>query len=121
MNSPTSHSALTPFLEKLQRRCTLTPEEQQAILDLPFTTSQIDANRDFKHENQPVDCSTFVLVGMIGAYKQDRRGHRQVVSIYIPGDMVDLHSVPVPETPAAARNIGFSLFSGMIALCPSII
>lgn len=98
-------SALLPFLEKLERRCEFSDEEASAILHLPFTTSQIEANRDFKHENQPVDCSTFVLAGMIGAYKQDPRGHRQVVSIYISGDMVDLHSVPVPETPAALQSL----------------
>lgn len=110
MTSFRQASALLPFLEKLERRCEFTLEEQQAILTLPFQSTQIEANRDFKHEAQPVDCSIFVLTGMVGAYKQDRRGHRQVVSIYISGDMVDLHSVPLPETAAALQSLVPSTF-----------
>jgi CRP-like cAMP-binding protein len=98
-------SALLPFLEKLERSGSFGAEEEDAILGLPFTSMQIDANRDFMREGQPVGCSTFVLAGMVGAYKQDRRGHRQVVSIYIAGDMLDLHSVPVPETAAALQSL----------------
>ncbi|QIK95530.1 Crp/Fnr family transcriptional regulator [Sphingomonas sp. HDW15A] len=105
MMSARQSPALLPFLQKLERGCTFTGEERDAILALPFTPMQIEANRDFLREGQPVDCSTFVFSGMVGAFKQDRSGRRQVVSIYIPGDMVDLHSVPVPETAAALQSL----------------
>jgi CRP-like cAMP-binding protein len=103
--SSQAQTALLPYLEKLERRCQFTPEERQAILSLPFDSAHIEANRDFKREAQPVDRSCFVLEGMVGAFKQDRRGHRQVVSIYIRGDMVDLNSVPLPETTAALQSL----------------
>lgn len=103
--SPEKHSALRPFVERLQSRCPLAPEERQALFDLRFSKTQINANRDFKRELQSVDCSTFVLNGMVGSFKQDRRGHRQVVSVHICGDMVDLHSVPVPQTAAGLQSI----------------
>ena len=98
-------SALYPFLEKLERRSEFTAEEQQVILSLPFNSIHLEANRDFAREGQLTDSSTFVLEGMIGAYKDDRRGRRQIVSVYIRGDMVDLHSVPVPETAAALQSL----------------
>lgn len=105
MSSPQPTSALLPFLEKLKRRCEFSPEEKAAILSLPFTSMQIASNRDFRLEGALVDSSCFVLEGVVGAYKQDRRGHRQVVSIYIRGDMVDLHSVPVPSTAANLQSL----------------
>lgn len=102
---PQRQSALLPFLEKLERRCEFSDEEAEAILTLPFTSVHIQANRDFVHEGTAVDTSCFVLDGMIGAFKQDRRGHRQVVSIHIRGDMVDLHSVPVPAPAASLQAL----------------
>jgi CRP-like cAMP-binding protein len=95
-------SALKPFLDKLEHRSNLHEEERQAILGLPFTTLQVANNRDFVLQGQALHSSIFVLEGMVGAFKQNRRGYRQIVAVFIRGDMVDLNSVPVPE---AASNL----------------
>jgi CRP-like cAMP-binding protein len=95
-------SALKPFLDKLEHRSNLRQEEREALLELPFTTVQIASNRDFVHQGQELHSSIFVLEGMVGAFKQNRRGYRQIVAVFIRGDMVDLNSVPVPE---AASNL----------------
>ena len=90
-------SSMLPFLRTLEKRSNLSVEERQAILDLPFTPVQIRPNHDFVRESEPVTHSCFVLDGVVGSFKQDREGNRQIVSIFINGDMVDLHSVVVPE------------------------
>lgn len=90
-------SSMTPFLRTLEARSDLNDEERQAILGLPFTPIQIRPNYDFVRESEEVTHSCFVLDGVVGSFKQDREGNRQIVSIFINGDMVDLHSVAVPQ------------------------
>lgn len=90
-------SSMLPFLRTLEARSKLVEEERQAILALPFTPIQVKPNHDFVRESEPVSHSCFVLEGVVGSFKQDREGNRQIVSIFINGDMVDLHSVVVPE------------------------
>lgn len=96
----TDPSAMLPFLRALEARSILSSEEQQAILGLPFTPQQIRANYDFIRQSEPLTHSTFILDGVVGSYKQDREGNRQIVALFINGDMVDLHSVVVPEAMA---------------------
>jgi CRP-like cAMP-binding protein len=38
---------------------------------------------------------TLLLRGVLGRHADDRRGHRQLVSLHVPGDLVDLHAYPV--------------------------
>ena len=104
MTSSTAPPML-PFLQKLAARSSLSSEEGQAILALPFTPQHIEANRDFVRKGEPVDHRNFVLEGVIGAFSQARNGERQTVAIYIRGDMVDLHSVALPEAMSALQTL----------------
>ena len=91
------HSPLAPFLDKLERRASFSAAERRAILNLPFTPVHIDAHCDFQRRGERLTSSCFVLAGMVGAFKQDRNGLRQIVALYLEGDMADLHSVALPE------------------------
>lgn len=101
----TDPSTMRPFLRSLEARSYLEDPERQAILDLPFTPMQVKPNRDFVRQDQRITHSCFVLDGVVGSFKQDHEGNRQIVSIFIDGDMVDLHSVVVPEAPAALQAL----------------
>lgn len=98
-------SPMLPFLQKLEARSSLSDEERQAILDLPFTPQHVGANCDFVRKGEQIRHSSFVLHGVIGAFDQNRDGNRQIVAIYISGDMVDLHSVALPEAMSALQTL----------------
>jgi CRP-like cAMP-binding protein len=99
-----------PFLAKLETRSSFTAYERTAILGLPCRPQQVNANRDFVRQGEHVDHSTFVLEGVVGAFKQDSEGNRQIVSIYLNGDMIDLHTAVLPESSSALQ-----------ALCPTMV
>jgi CRP-like cAMP-binding protein len=101
----TDPSPLLPFLQTLELRSLLSAAERQAFLDLPFGPIQVKPNRDFVRQGQRVHHSCFVLDGVVGSFKQDAEGNRQIVSIFINGDMVDLHSVVVPEALSALQAL----------------
>lgn len=98
-------SSMLPFLRTLEARSSLSAAERQAFLDLPFTPVQVKPNRDFVRQGQRVHHSCFVLDGVVGSFKQDPDGNRQIVSIFIDGDMVDLHSAVVPDALSALQAL----------------
>lgn len=44
---------------------------------------------------QPIDHSALLLDGIMTRHIGDRAGHRQMVALQVPGDFVDLHSLPL--------------------------
>lgn len=48
-------------------------------------------------KGEPLDHSTLLLKGFLSRYVDDRRGHRQFVSLHISGDLVDLHAYPMKQ------------------------
>ena len=98
-------SSMLPFLRTLEARSNLTEQERRAVLGLPFTPQQVKPNWDFVKQNEHLTHSCFVLDGVVGSFKQDSEGNRQIVAVFINGDMVDLHSVVVPEAPSALQAL----------------
>ena len=90
-------SSMTPFLQKLETRSKLTDEERQAILALPFHPRHVEANQDFVQQGEDVTHSCFVLEGMVGTFGQNKRGERQITSVFLSGDMIDLNTVVVTQ------------------------
>ena len=96
---------MLPFLRKMEQRNKFSDDEKAAILSLPFVPIQVKPNRDFVRQNQRLTHSCFVLDGIVGSFKQDRDGNRQIVSIFIDGDMADLHSAALPEALSALQAL----------------
>ena len=90
-------SSLQPFVSKLESRSVLTDEERRVILDLPFHPRHVQANEDFVQQGQEVTHSCFILEGMVGTFGQTKRGERQITSVFLGGDMIDLNTVVVPQ------------------------
>jgi CRP-like cAMP-binding protein len=97
--------SLRAFLNRLTSRSALTADEQQAVLELPGTAVQVRPNRDFVPLRQRVDHSCLVVSGVVGRFKQDRDGRRQITMLHIPGDMCDLHSVVEPVATSALQAL----------------
>lgn len=102
---PSVPTSMMPFLRKLEARTALSAEEREAILGLPFTPRQIQANHDFVERGEAVTHSSFVLEGMVGTFGQNREGARQITSVFMTGDMVDLQSVVLPEAMSALQAL----------------
>jgi CRP-like cAMP-binding protein len=98
-------SSLAPFLRTLELRSRLTEDERGVILGLPFHPIHVAANQDFVRQGDVATHSCFVLEGFVGTFCQNRRGDRQITSVYVKGDMVDLMTVVVPECVWSAQAL----------------
>jgi CRP-like cAMP-binding protein len=97
--------ALALWLDRLTLRSVLTDEEQQALLSLPGDLETIAVNRDFVRLGERVDRACLIVSGLAGRFSQTRNGERLITALHIPGDMADLHSVPLPNAATALNAL----------------
>lgn len=98
-------SPFARFLHKLLCHSALDADEQQAILDLPVRPSQVRANIDIVRLGETVDHACLVVAGLVGRFEQTSEGQRQITSLHVAGDMIDLHSVVVPKSSSALQAL----------------
>lgn len=48
-------------------------------------------------KGQPLEHSTLLLAGLLSRHVDDRHGQRQLVSLHVAGDLVDLHAYPMKQ------------------------
>ena len=89
--------ALGLFLRRLQLRSILSEEEEAAIRSLPYREATIEAGRDIVRPGEKTDHACMVVEGLVSQFDMLLDGRRQTVALYIPGEMCDLQSVPVPR------------------------
>ena len=92
-----SDSPLSLFLKRLLLRSALTGEEQRAILGLHGSKHRYVAHADIVRPGEHVESACLVAKGLVARYDQRLDGRRQITSLYIAGDMCDLHSVVAPK------------------------
>jgi CRP-like cAMP-binding protein len=86
---------LHQFLRRLLLRSSLTDEEQQAIRSLPGRIETVSAGRDVIVPGEHTHESCTVVRGLMSRFDMMLDGSRQTVALHLPGEMCDLHSVPV--------------------------
>jgi CRP-like cAMP-binding protein len=86
------------FLRRLMRRSVLTGDEQSAIRGLSGKVQKVTAGRDVVVPGENIGHSCLVVGGLMSRFDVLLDGRRQTVALYIPGEMCDLHSVPVPTS-----------------------
>lgn len=86
------------FLRRLLSRSALGEAERDSLAALRASPERIGANRDIVCPGELRDHACLVVKGLAARFDQMRDGQRQMVAIYVPGDMCDLHSVPVACT-----------------------
>jgi CRP-like cAMP-binding protein len=87
--SPTSH----PLIRKLESIADLTPEERQAVLDLPMRVEELRADQDIVRDGDRPSRCCLVLEGFGCRYKMTDEGKRQIMSFHVSGDIPDLQSL----------------------------
>ncbi len=84
---------LAPMAKRLGRTSALNPAECDAVLAMPHIVRDYEAGQYLLREgDRPKYCS-FMLSGFIYRHKFVGDGGRQIVSIHIPGDFIDLQNM----------------------------
>ena len=78
-----------------RRRGELSREEQAALEDALSEPVTVPARSTIVRRGQPVRQSTMLISGFMCRYMDARDGFRQLVSLELPGDFVDLHGYPL--------------------------
>jgi CRP-like cAMP-binding protein len=87
---PSVSSTLDGMIRKFERRASLDDADRGALRDLPFRLLRAEPGRYLVREGSMNDQSILILSGLAYRHKVSADGSRQIVSIHIPGDFVDL-------------------------------
>ena len=90
-------SPLLAYLEKLERRRALLPEDREPLLSLPAVVRHFDAQAKIVREGEVAEHSVFLIEGLISRQKLANESN-QIIAISFPGDGVDLQSLFFEET-----------------------
>jgi len=108
-------AVLAPTMRKLAKRFPLSPEDQAAFLALPVSLKKLAVGNYIVREADIARSCCVLLSGFAYRHKIVRDGARQIVSINVPGDMVDLHNSFLG---VADHNVQM-LTAGEVAVIPS--
>jgi CRP-like cAMP-binding protein len=90
--SQTNSSSLDPLVEKLAYRVKLGAEDRAAILALPFTVKSVERGQFIVRERELAMHSCLILSGYAIRAKTTAKGDRQIVTVHMKGEMVDLQN-----------------------------
>lgn len=105
MPHPSNHSAIELFIRRMCSHSTLNAQECRAIATLPTTRIEIRTHTDFVRFGETVNHACLVSEGLVGRFGQTEDGKRQFVSIHVPGEMIDLPSIMMPQSTTALNAI----------------
>lgn len=80
------------MVAKLSSRAELDEGDRRALLGLPYQPRVVEAARYIAREGDKAPGATLILSGLAFRHKVTVEGSRQILSIHIPGDFVDLES-----------------------------
>ena len=81
---------LEQMLRKVEARSELAPGDRQALLALPFTRRTLEASSYIIRQGERPESSCLLLSGFAYRQKLTDGGARQILSVNIPGDFIDL-------------------------------
>lgn len=77
------------------RECAPDPRERRRLEAIIAETRVLGRRRTVIRGGEPLHMSFYLMHGYMCRYIDDTRGERQLVSIQVPGDFVDLHGYPL--------------------------
>lgn len=90
-------SKLTPMIEKLIKRSQLQPADIEALVGLPHNLAVCEPGSYLVREGDKSDSCVLLLSGFIYRSKIAGNGSRQILSIHVRGDLVDLQNSLLDE------------------------
>src|SRR5688500_8225947 len=112
--SGTSNPVLSPLLQKMRMWQRLSDADRQAVLQLPCIERSIDAGHYIVREGDEPQKTCLLVSGLAFRQKLTGAGSRQILSIHMNGDLVDLQNSLLGR---ADHNVQM-LTDGTIALIP---
>jgi CRP-like cAMP-binding protein len=85
--------AITPLIEKMARRDTISPREREALTQLLGPLKTVPAGKPLIEPGDRPSFSTFLVSGFCARFCLTPSGGRQLTEINVAGDFVDLHSL----------------------------
>jgi CRP-like cAMP-binding protein len=83
---------LLPMLTKLQLWMELDEHDEQAVLGLPYSTKRLGLGQYIVRDGEKPTHSCLLLRGFAYRHKVTGEGGRQIMSIHMKGDVVDLQN-----------------------------
>ena len=105
---------LAPMVRKLCLWTELGPEDRDQIYELPYQVRQLDAGQYIVWDGDKPHNACLLLSGFAYRHKSAGNGGRQILSIHMKGDLVDLQNSLLGT---ADHNVQM-LTDGVIALIP---
>ena len=81
------------MIRKLNSIFRLSPDEKQALQNLPMEVQVIEADKDIVRIGDSPSHCCLLVEGYISVYKLTAAGKRQITAFHVPGDMPDLQSL----------------------------
>ena len=98
-------AALKLFVRRLEARSQLSAMECEAVLALGGTPQKVAAHCDFVRLGDELQESCLIVDGLVARFAQLEDGSRQIISLHVPGDMVDLYSLMLPKAPSPLQAL----------------
>jgi CRP-like cAMP-binding protein len=108
-------SVLAPALRKLEKWTSFSAEDRAAFQAVPFSTKSMSAGSYVVREHDPVQSCYILLSGLAFRSKIVGNGGRQILSMHVPGDFLNLQHAMLST---ADHNINM-LTTGDVALVPA--
>ncbi|MDB5612860.1 MAG: Crp/Fnr family transcriptional regulator [Devosia sp.] len=81
-----------PLVTKLRNYAALSPQEEQVLDEAVAGIREYESGQDIVVEGTSPNHSSLLLSGLAGRFNMSVEGKRQITSLHIAGDFVDLHS-----------------------------
>jgi len=94
------------LLFRLERLKPLSAADKQRIVDLPLKLVNYPADREIVSYGCPTSRCTLVLDGFVYSHKLVAGTRRQITSFYVPGDLVDLPTLYLPQVDHTVTTLG---------------
>jgi CRP-like cAMP-binding protein len=78
------------MIRRLERRSPLSSADRQALLSLPHNVRRLSANGHVIRDGDPADFCALLLSGFAFRYKITGQGGRQIISLHIASEFLDL-------------------------------
>jgi CRP-like cAMP-binding protein len=83
----------TPAIRKLERSTRLSAADREAVSALPLTVREVKAASYVVREGDRPEHCCILLSGYAHRHKLTKEGSRQIVSVHMAGDIIDLQQV----------------------------
>lgn len=84
---------LQPTVRKYVQRAALDERDRDALFNLPFELRTVEANRTIVREGDRPLVANLILNGLAFRHKLTVEGARQILSVHVPGDLVDINGL----------------------------